>query len=117
MKEHCSKLWGGLGTKIKKNNFSIVQTDPKQEKTGGCRRSSGNFECSVYVGGSRFSNSQLWSRNGAQLHEIFKVPFALGKIIDLIYSLDQLKTGTEEEQKEFINDRLKKVNLGLDAAS
>jgi len=45
------------------------------------------------------------------------VPFALGKIIDLIYSLDQLKTGTEEEQKEFINDRLKKVNLGLDAAS
>ena len=47
------------------------------------------------------------------------MPFALGKIIDLIYSLDQLKTGTEEEQKEFINDRLKKVNLGLelDAAS
>jgi len=41
------------------------------------------------------------------------VPFALGRIIDLIYSLDQLKTGTEEEQKTLINDRLKKVCLGL----
>merc|ERR1719266_1958163 len=41
------------------------------------------------------------------------VPFALGKIIDLIYSLDQLKTGTEEQQKASINDRLKKVCLGL----
>jgi len=41
------------------------------------------------------------------------VPFALGRIIDLIYSLDQLKTGTEEEQKASVNDRLKKVCLGL----
>ena len=40
-----------------------------------------------------------------------QVPFALGKIIDLIYSLDQLKTGTEEEQKALINDRLKKVRF------
>ena len=40
-----------------------------------------------------------------------QVPFALGRIIDLIYSLDQLKTETEEEQKASINDRLKKVSF------
>ena len=40
-----------------------------------------------------------------------QVPFALGRIIDLIYSLDQLKTQTEEEQKALINERLKKVRF------
>ena len=42
-----------------------------------------------------------------------QVPFALGRIIDLIYSLDQLKTQTEEEQKALINERLKKVEVQI----
>lgn len=41
------------------------------------------------------------------------VPFALGKIIDLIYSLDQLKTEDEESHKATIRDRLQNVCLGL----
>jgi len=41
------------------------------------------------------------------------VPFALGKIIDIIYNLDQLKNSDQETQKEAIRDRLKIVCLGL----
>jgi ATP-binding cassette subfamily B (MDR/TAP) protein 10 len=41
------------------------------------------------------------------------VPFALGKIIDIIYNLDQLKTSEQEAQKLAIKDRLQKVCLGL----
>jgi len=41
------------------------------------------------------------------------VPFALGKIIDIIYNLDQLKSSDQECQKIAIKDRLQKVCLGL----
>eukprot|EP00090_Calanus_glacialis_P009658 TRINITY_DN18055_c0_g1_i1.p1 TRINITY_DN18055_c0_g1~~TRINITY_DN18055_c0_g1_i1.p1 ORF type:complete len:674 (-),score=163.89 TRINITY_DN18055_c0_g1_i1:131-2065(-) len=41
------------------------------------------------------------------------VPFALGKIIDIIYNLDQMKTSDQEAQKLAIKDRLQKVCLGL----
>eukprot|EP00092_Neocalanus_flemingeri_P007319 GFUD01007905.1.p1 GENE.GFUD01007905.1~~GFUD01007905.1.p1 ORF type:complete len:656 (-),score=137.59 GFUD01007905.1:193-2160(-) len=41
------------------------------------------------------------------------VPFALGKIIDIIYDLDQLKVSDQEAQKQVIRDRLQKVCLGL----
>jgi len=41
------------------------------------------------------------------------VPFALGKIIDIIYDLDQLKTTDQESQKKVIKDRLQKVCIGL----
>ena len=38
------------------------------------------------------------------------VPYAIGKIIDIIYNLDQLKDKTDQEtQKQLIRDRLKKV--------
>jgi len=41
------------------------------------------------------------------------VPFALGKVIDIIYNLDQLKDSDQEMQKQVIRDRLQKVCLGL----
>jgi len=41
------------------------------------------------------------------------VPFALGKIIDIIYNLDQLKSSDQEVQKLAIKDRLQRVCLGL----
>jgi len=41
------------------------------------------------------------------------VPFALGKIIDIIYNLDQLKTSDQDSQKIAIKERLQKVCLGL----
>lgn len=41
------------------------------------------------------------------------VPYAIGKIIDIIYNLDQLKESDQESQKELIRERLKKVCLGL----
>jgi len=41
------------------------------------------------------------------------VPFALGKIIDLIYSMDQIKNSDTAEQKAAISDRLNQVCIGL----
>ena len=41
------------------------------------------------------------------------VPYAIGKIIDIIYNLDQLKEKDEETQKQLVRDRLEKVCLGL----
>ena len=41
------------------------------------------------------------------------VPFALGKIIDIIYNLDQLKSSEQEVKKLAIKDRLQRVCLGL----
>ena len=41
------------------------------------------------------------------------VPFALGKIIDIIYNLDQLKCTELELQKKAIIERLQMVCLGL----
>jgi len=41
------------------------------------------------------------------------VPFALGKVIDIIYDLDQLKESDQEKQKQTIRDRLQTVCLGL----
>ena len=41
------------------------------------------------------------------------VPYAIGKIIDIIYNLDQLKESDQESQKQLIRERLKKVCLGL----
>jgi hypothetical protein len=40
------------------------------------------------------------------------VPFALGKVIDIIYSMDQLKGSSLEQQKLEISKRLKWVCLG-----
>ena len=41
------------------------------------------------------------------------VPFAIGKIIDIIYNLDQLKQSDQELQRTKIQERLKNVCLGL----
>ena len=41
------------------------------------------------------------------------VPYAIGKIIDIIYNLDQPKEKDEETQKQLVRDRLEKVCLGL----
>ena len=41
------------------------------------------------------------------------VPYAIGKIIDIIYNLDQLREKDEETQKQLVRDRLEKVCLGL----
>ena len=41
------------------------------------------------------------------------VPFAIGKIIDIIYNLDQLKQSDQELQRRKIQERLKNVCLGL----
>ncbi len=43
----------------------------------------------------------------------FLVPFALGKVIDIIYSMDQLKGSSLEQQKQEISKRLKWVCLGM----
>ncbi len=43
----------------------------------------------------------------------FLVPFALGKVIDIIYSMDQLKGSSLEQQKLEISKRLKWVCLGM----
>ena len=40
------------------------------------------------------------------------MPFALGKVIDIIYSMDQLKGSSLEEQKQEISRRLKMVCIG-----
>ena len=41
------------------------------------------------------------------------VPFAIGKIIDLIYNLDQLKESEQDLQRRNIQSRLRNVCLGL----
>ena len=41
------------------------------------------------------------------------VPYAIGKIIDIIYNLDQLKDTDQESQKQTVRDRLQTVCLGL----
>ena len=45
-------------------------------------------------------------------HDLPSVPFALGKVIDIIYSMDQLKGSSLEQQKQEISKRLKWVCLG-----
>eukprot|EP00088_Acartia_fossae_P071392 TRINITY_DN9788_c0_g1_i11.p1 TRINITY_DN9788_c0_g1~~TRINITY_DN9788_c0_g1_i11.p1 ORF type:complete len:655 (-),score=72.17 TRINITY_DN9788_c0_g1_i11:343-2286(-) len=41
------------------------------------------------------------------------VPFALGKVVDIIYNMDQLKNSSLSEQKEEIRQRLNKVCAAL----
>ena len=41
------------------------------------------------------------------------VPYAIGKIIDIIYNLDQLKDSDQESQKQIVRDRLQTVCVGL----
>ena len=41
------------------------------------------------------------------------VPYAIGKIIDIIYNMDQLKQSDQESQKQVIRERLKTVCAGL----
>ena len=43
------------------------------------------------------------------------VPYAIGKIIDIIYNMDQLKQSEQESQKIIIRQRLEKVCAGLTA--
>ena len=43
------------------------------------------------------------------------VPYAIGKIIDIIYNMDRLKQSDQESQKQVIRERLKKVCGGLTA--
>ena len=43
------------------------------------------------------------------------VPYAIGKIIDIIYNMDQLKQSEQESQKIIIRERLEKVCAGLTA--
>jgi hypothetical protein len=50
--------------------------------------------------------------NQGKENDLFLVPFALGKVIDIIYSMDQLKGSSLEQQKQEISKRLKWVCLG-----
>jgi hypothetical protein len=44
--------------------------------------------------------------------QYYSVPFALGKVIDIIYSMDQLKDSSLDQQKQEISKRLRLVCIG-----